>query len=51
MQADVEGGMGVDEGIQRQIFIQLIDIAAQLQTVVVPVKNHPTNARIGFDQF
>ncbi|MNE97957.1 hypothetical protein D3C81_1580340 [compost metagenome] len=47
---DVESGVGVDKRIQRQVFIQLIDFAAQLQAVFVPVEDHPTDTRIVFDQ-
>ncbi|SVK49563.1 Uncharacterised protein [Acinetobacter baumannii] len=50
MQADVEGGVGIDKGVQRQVFVQLVDLAAQLQAVIVPVKDHAADAGIGFDQ-
>ncbi|MNT58184.1 hypothetical protein D3C71_1844030 [compost metagenome] len=50
MQANVEGGMRVDKRIQRQILVELVDLAAQLQAVVVPVENHAANACVSFDQ-
>jgi hypothetical protein len=33
--------VGINKGVQREIFIQLIDIAAQSQVVFIPVKITP----------
>ncbi|MMZ65705.1 hypothetical protein D1872_281290 [compost metagenome] len=48
---DVHRRMRVDESVQRQVFIQLIDIAAQFEVVLIPVKNHTADSRIVFDKF
>ncbi|MNT66694.1 hypothetical protein D3C72_2047750 [compost metagenome] len=42
--------MRVDESVQRQVFIQLIDIAAQFEIVLIPVKNHATDTWIVLDK-
>ena len=46
MRADVHGRVGIDKGIQREIFVQLVDLAAQLQIVFVPVEDHATDSRV-----
>ncbi|SAE30446.1 Uncharacterised protein [Enterobacter cloacae] len=51
MRTHVHGRVSVDKRVQRKIFVELIDIAAQLHVVFVPVEYHATNARIVFDKF
>ncbi|SPW27792.1 Uncharacterised protein [Edwardsiella tarda] len=40
-QANVQGGVGVGEGIQRQQLVECADLGAQIQAVTVPIKHHP----------
>ncbi|MNL74704.1 hypothetical protein D3C87_2003840 [compost metagenome] len=47
--ADVHRRMSIDERIQRQIFIELIDIAAQFQVVLIPVKDDATDTWVMLD--
>lgn len=42
--------MRVDKRIQRQIFVELINIAAQLDVILIPVKNDAADPRIVFDK-
>ena len=50
--ADVHLRVGIDKGIQRQVFVELINLAAQFRTVVrVPVEDDAADTRIVFDQF
>ncbi len=48
--ADIHRRMGIDKGIERQIFVELIDLAAQLQIVLVPVEDHAADPRVVFDK-
>ena len=44
--ADVHRRVGINKGVQGQIFIELIDIAAQIDAVFIPVEDHPADARV-----
>ncbi len=50
--ADVHLRVGVDKGIQWQVFVELINLTAQFRAVVrVPVEDDAADTRIVFDQF
>jgi hypothetical protein len=42
--------MGINKGVEREILVELVDVAAQLQTVFIPVKNDAANSRVMFDK-
>ena len=48
--ADIHRRVGINKGVQRQIFIELIDIAAQIDAVLIPVEDHAADARVVFDK-
>ena len=48
--ADIHRRVGVNKGVQRKIFIELIDIAAQIDAVLIPVEDHPADARVVLDK-
>ena len=41
LDADVHRRVGIDKGVQREIFVKLIDFAAQIEGVLIPVKITP----------
>ncbi len=51
LRADIHRRMRINKGIQRKIFIKLIDIATQLEVVFIPVEDNAANTRIMFDKF
>lgn len=42
--------MGINKGVKREIFVELVDVTAQIQTVFIPVKNDAANSRVMFDK-
>lgn len=48
--ADIHRRVGVNKGVQRKVFIELIDIAAQIDAVFIPVEDHPADARVVLDK-
>ncbi len=50
--ADVHLRVGIDKGVQRQVFVELINLTAEFRTVVrVPVEDDAADTRIVLDQF
>ncbi|MNI74417.1 hypothetical protein D3C73_1304990 [compost metagenome] len=43
--------MGIDKGVKWQVFVKLVDIATQLQAVLIPVKNDAANSRVMLNKF
>ena len=46
MRANVHRRVVIDKSVKRQIFIELIYLTAEIDAVLVPVKNDPANARV-----
>jgi predicted phage-related endonuclease len=42
--------VGINKGIQREIFVQLVDIAAQFEVVFIPVEDHAADTRVMLDE-
>src|SRR5471030_2821397 len=42
--ADIQRGVGINEPVKWQIFVQLVNLSTQLFTVLIPVENSATNA-------
>ena len=51
MGADIHCRVGIDKRVQREIFVQLVDIAAQLEVVFIPVEDYPADTRVVLNKF
>ena len=50
-QVNIQGGLVVGEGEDRQLLVAIVDLLAQTQRVFVPVEDGAANARVLLDQF
>ena len=50
VRTDIHRRMGINKGVEREILVELVDVAAQFQTVFIPVKNDAANSRVMFNK-